>query len=359
MANGFGLSTSAFQDAIRALERHSPESLPGQAASICILGLKHFSVSLFHDVEMPPPVFVREHLETFKEFIQSPEVLGPGNDRELFWLLMHVYLLALETSARTKKFAEPTQRIISFVMANQAAFPADAQARLDLNKTDLAAELYREKEGESLGKVQMAVFEYSQQLKPLVDKIKGWESKLEHWDSQARKLEAKLHDQTEQLNFVGLSRAFENMRQQKRIERKASRVSLQLGGAALVLIPVLSFVANLASGNGTLHADLPALVLAVPFLVVELIALYFFRLFVRNFYSVDAQLLQLDLRYNLCAFIQGYAEFAKEHKGDDGKALERFESLIFSGITADPQNIPSQFDGLEQIGKLAKEIRGK
>nr|WP_202819706.1 hypothetical protein [Thaumasiovibrio occultus] len=68
--------------------------------------------------------------------------------------------------------------------------------------------------------------------------------------------------------------------------------------------------------------------------------------------------MQLELRQTLCQFIQSYADYAKEIKAKDGASLEKFENLIFSGILADSDKVPSTFDGLEQIGAMLKSIKG-
>ena len=37
----------------------------------------------------------------------------------------------------------------------------------------------------------------------------------------------------------------------------------------------------------------------------------------------------------------------------------KFENLIFSGIISDAENLPSTFDGMDQIGKLLSTLKGK
>ena len=64
--------------------------------------------------------------------------------------------------------------------------------------------------------------------------------------------------------------------------------------------------------------------------------------------------MQLELRKSLCQFIQNYAEYAKEIKENDGVVLDKFENLIFSSIVASDDKIPTTFDGMEQIAKLAE-----
>lgn len=41
----------------------------------------------------------------------------------------------------------------------------------------------------------------------------------------------------------------------------------------------------------------------------------------------------------------------------DKGVLEKFENLIFSGLVADPDKLPSTFDGMSQVGALIKSIK--
>lgn len=68
--------------------------------------------------------------------------------------------------------------------------------------------------------------------------------------------------------------------------------------------------------------------------------------------------MQLELRKALCQFIQSYVDYSTVIKKQDSAALEKFESLIFSGVVSDPEKVPSTFDGLDQIGALLKNVRG-
>ncbi|TOP14721.1 hypothetical protein CGH22_22460, partial [Vibrio parahaemolyticus] len=96
----------------------------------------------------------------------------------------------------------------------------------------------------------------------------------------------------------------------------------------------------------------------IPLISMELILIYFFRIILMNYRSTKAQIMQIELRQTLCQFIQSYAEYASEIKSKDATSLEKFENLIFSGILSDPEKLPSTFDGLEQIGKLLKNVKG-
>ncbi|MDO9221069.1 MAG: hypothetical protein Q7T90_08585, partial [Thiobacillus sp.] len=102
----------------------------------------------------------------------------------------------------------------------------------------------------------------------------------------------------------------------------------------------------------TLLYTLPALI------TLEVILVYFFRVVLAHFRSLKAQLLQLDLRTALCQFIQSYADYAGKIKKQDASALEKFESLVFSGLLSNEESLPSTFDGTEQLTKLVKSLRG-
>lgn len=91
----------------------------------------------------------------------------------------------------------------------------------------------------------------------------------------------------------------------------------------------------------------------------SLIALlvYFFRVTLYNYQSVKTQLIQIDLRYNLCEFIKPYVDFKKETYKIAPESLDSFERMIFSNITVANDKIPSSYDGIEPLITLIKEIR--
>ena len=158
-------------------------------------------------------------------------------------------------------------------------------------------------------------------------------------------------------NFVGLVNGFENLASAKKGEQLRSFRSL-LALGALMVTPVafqLWFTAihidTIDSHRNTLVYSLP------PLIALEVILLYLFRVVLVHFRGVTTQLLQINLRISLCQFIQSYSEYSTKIKKQDAGALEKFESLIFSGITSDSEALPSTFDGVEQIAKLVNSIR--
>ena len=95
----------------------------------------------------------------------------------------------------------------------------------------------------------------------------------------------------------------------------------------------------------------------LPVVSITLIGIYYFRVLLSNYKSIKAQLLQIELRKTLCRFIQHYSEHSHKMKGSDPTSLEKFEDIIFSGIVADDTEIPSTYDGVEQVSKLIKLLK--
>lgn len=116
---------------------------------------------------------------------------------------------------------------------------------------------------------------------------------------------------------------------------------------------ILSFTGMIDAENlGLAH-----LMVLLPLISIEVILIYFFRVILLNHRSVKAQIMQIELRQTMCQFIQNYTEYSSEIKKEDAGELEKFESLIFSGVLSDPEKLPSTFDGMEQIGSLIKSIK--
>jgi hypothetical protein len=160
-------------------------------------------------------------------------------------------------------------------------------------------------------------------------------------------------------NFVGLVNGFENLVTQKKKESCHAFAALCLLGV-IMLIPVtaqlcfvLTHIEEIDTHHATLLYSLPTL------LTLEVILLYFFRVVLSNYRSLKSQLLQLDLRVSLCQFIESYSEYSTKIKQTDPAALDRFEALVFSGVTSEGGNIPTTFDGIDQITKLMKSVRGQ
>ena len=124
-------------------------------------------------------------------------------------------------------------------------------------------------------------------------------------------------------------------------------------GIVMILPLIAAFgIAVFGDYDGAKH-----LFILLPLISMEVILIYFFRVILINHKSVKAQLMQLELRQALCQFIQSYAEYSSKIKEQDSAALEKFENLIFSGILANSEKLPSTFDGIEQLGGFIKSMK--
>jgi len=128
--------------------------------------------------------------------------------------------------------------------------------------------------------------------------------------------------------------------------------------SVLIVLPIISglIVVYLHLDNIAAVRD-GILVSIFPTVSFVAISVYYFRVLLFNYKSVKSQILQIDLRKTLCRFIQNYSEYSRNIKKNDASSLDRFESIIFSGIVTDDGNLPSTFDGMEQIGKLIKAAK--
>ncbi len=219
--------------------------------------------------------------------------------------------------------------------------------------------LSKEKDVESLGKEFDAIFK----------SINAQEDRL------------KKHETA--FNFVGLYDGFANLLIKKQKEGKWLLAVIILFGGVIFgtltwkvihvnseteLVQEITIDAQIANSTvSTKHKlnrenidkefNYSNIVSLLTFISLEVILIYFFRIALSNYQSVKAQIIQIELRQTLCQFIQSYSTFASKIKKEDSYALEKFENLIFSGIVADSDALPSAFDGLEQISKLIKSFK--
>jgi hypothetical protein len=158
-------------------------------------------------------------------------------------------------------------------------------------------------------------------------------------------------------NFVGLVDGFRKLVTQKKSEKDGAFFTLLLLGT-LVLLPVLAEVLFISRNIDDLDKYKQALLFALPpVITLEVLLIYFFRVVLVHFRSIKAQLLQLELRTTLCQFIQSYSTYSTKIKEKDATALEKFESLVFSGLISSDEHLPSTFDGTEQLAKLFKSMK--
>ena len=183
-------------------------------------------------------------------------------------------------------------------------------------------------------------------LKETSDNIqKSADEKLE----KVKQLSDTLKNLEQGFNFVALSDGFSRMLNEKKESKESILQLLFLIAVIISAIPAYKFLSE-----GGINLTWQQIAISAG---LELVLIYFFRVVLFHYRTVQTQIMQLDLRLSLCQFIQSYAEYAKEIKTNDKDALDKFENLIFSSILSNDEKIPSTFDGLEQLNSLIKQFK--
>ncbi|MHC1791497.1 hypothetical protein [Solidesulfovibrio sp.] len=199
---------------------------------------------------------------------------------------------------------------------------------------------------------------FKNEIKALIDEKK---TELSACTKGIETLQKELAVIKQDLNFVKLSKAFTSMLQEKRREKNISLLACIVLATLPIVIPALLVLAHSKFNFSTLDfntlQDLLTVQNALAFLplaTIEIISIYYFRILLQQFYNTKGQVLQLKLRAAICEFIEEYGKFIEENKFADKHYFKQFESLIFSPIVANPDQIPNTLDGIEQIGKAIK-----
>ncbi|CNJ31286.1 hypothetical protein HB991_02880 [Yersinia mollaretii] len=154
-------------------------------------------------------------------------------------------------------------------------------------------------------------------------------------------------------NFVGLFDGFKELGDEK-IKEKKSAFWLVFFLAFLVLVPLFYEANHVAVNNYSSLIDYFSL---LPVFSITIIFIYYFKIALHNYNSIKAQLAQIELRKTLCRFIQDYGDYSVKMKKQDSESLSKFESIIFSSIVTNGDNVPATFDGLEQIAKIIGNLK--
>lgn len=289
------------------------------------------------------------------------EVVANGDTADLPERLVDVFTASYRflcelDFARQGDLSIELRRMQNFVHANLDQFSGNHKSQLVYASYEMPAQVLKQ-----------------HLFSPKLDAFKSFEEKANKAEVQQQKLETALDKQSARIqrledalkqqetkhNFVGLVQGFEKLKEVKEKDKEGSfwaAVSL----AFLMLLPLSAHLGFVLKNIGTIEQHYSMLLFSLPAtLGIELILLYYFRVVLQNFRSIQTQLLQIDLRVSLCQFIQSYAEYSSKIKKDDASALERFEALIFSGLVGEGKDLPTTFDGLEQVAGLIKAVRDK
>lgn len=178
--------------------------------------------------------------------------------------------------------------------------------------------------------------------------------------NKVKQLDDQLTKQENAYNFVGLYKGFDRLGKMKRLELKKTKSLLYTLAALMPTAIGLEIIYFLFWGeNDTTSTHLIKL---IPVASMIILLLYYFRVALKTFNSLNSQTMQIELRKSLCQFIQKYGEYAKEInagvKEDEKSPLSKFEDVIFSNIMASDDKTPSTFDGMEQLASMIKAVKG-
>jgi len=194
--------------------------------------------------------------------------------------------------------------------------------------------------------------------------IKEWEEIVEKQKefietktAEIAALEQRLEKSRSELNFTILNKGFKTFS-----EAKTKDTTSVLGTpfkflvAAMIAIPVLGFLHHFWSTKAITTSD--KILELTPYLGLELLLIFFFRIILKDYFSSKAQLLQIHNRMAAVAFIEDYVRFKKDNELLQGhNHLEKFESLIFGGIAAEESKVPTHFDGIEDLANLLGKFK--
>ncbi|MDU0113275.1 hypothetical protein RT723_09765 [Psychrosphaera aquimarina] len=177
----------------------------------------------------------------------------------------------------------------------------------------------------------------------------SWKGDFDEREIRIKGMEDRLKKAEAGFNFVGLVKAFVGMAYDKKQDLIKVKDVTNAWKQISIAVPIISsIVIGIWQPSEWWYL--------LPIFTSLMLSLYFFRVSLLEEKSIKSQLAQIELRRSLCQFIQEYAEYSSEIKDKDHNPLQKFEDLIFSGIVMKDEQIPSTFDGMDQINKMLKNI---
>ncbi len=329
------------------LEQNQRLVLLGQTWSIIAANAQEFDELCQINIE-----WIGDQLLSYAKQISSN--LGSA-DIDIITSLTYRFIIEFDLSIRGELSDElRTFKNVTYRISDTLSSPAREQIQFAHQSMPIAI-TKRVMNSEEIGSLRKV----SSISSSMEEKIKDWDERLTKSEEKVNALRSILSQQEQAFNFVGLHQGFANLESQVSMELTSTRRRL-VGFGILLTIPSFIDIAIISMNLGIFQQDNLALLAAaaITSITLTLFFLYFFRITLRAADSCRAQLIQIRLRMTLCAFIQNYAEYSKSIKSENADALAKFESLIFSGLVMNEQNLPSTFDGVEQLAGLAKSIRG-
>ncbi|MBI2772611.1 MAG: hypothetical protein HYX47_23525 [Burkholderiales bacterium] len=338
---------------LRAAREHAELEFVGKMADMALLLMEPMpSVEMLNDdIASELAGELTSAIDDLAE--QAAKPLSELKRSDVFWALFALAKIRLAGSFVKRTFQPVDVELRSFIDAHRLQFIADEKIRIDHLLGGLPRDLITSQVKAVLASLEKGAEGLAEPLKSENARADTALNALMQLEGRAQKLNALLKDQAEKLNFIGLSQGFKQLADETQAALKSPLFWLRICAGAMLVTPGISLIApKLSVLDGYEWWQI-----GIPVLAAELALFYFFRVLLLRYQSLSAQLLQIKLRFSLCAFVEGYSDFASRvRKSADDRTLDRFEALIFSGITPDPQNVPSQFDGIDQVTNLLKAL---
>lgn len=273
----------------------------------------------------------------------------------IFWAFFKIAKSCLLGLRLNSSFKQTDVELRNFIDSHRTDFFGEEKIRVDYLVNGLGRDVLEHRLTTALNALRDQGLKAAEPLKRENDRSVESLQKLAVVEKDSKNLVDLLHGQTEKLNFIGLSQGFQRLSEETEKSISAPLLWLKVCSVSMLLVPAAGFfTAGLIES-----VPLRWWQATIPLVTIELALFFFFRVLLQRYQSLKAQLLQIKLRFNLCAFVENYSEFAARiRKSPDDRTLDKFEALIFSGITPDPQNVPSQFDGIDQLTNLLKAVSG-
>ena len=269
--------------------------------------------------------------------------------------LVYRFVVELDLS-REGDLSLELRRFLNYLVENEKEFTAEARRMAQYARQEMAVSIMKHLLGNTAIQNLRNLEKVSKEVN---DRVDQWEGRIKYQMDAAGQLEESLKKYKEGFNFVGLYQGFDELSSTKKAELTGARKWLLLFGALAALPFAIELTLLYFNRDVIEQLKWVFIVSAIPAISLTLLAIYFFRITLRNIESVRAQLIQIELRKTLCRFIQSYAEYSKQLKENNIDALGKFENIIFSGLVSSDEKLPSTFDGLEQVATLVKAIRGQ
>lgn len=277
-------------------------------------------------------------------------------------LLYLIFMVALEYKlASSYDLNHQTLALINYYHSDEFEAPADTKKLFDdaikAMPHQILKRLFTSDLRDKISKIESFTEKTENSLKTIKDFDSSWDKKLIDREQKIHALDEKLKKYESGFNFVGLNHGFNNLRKNKVIELDALNNNIKTWKVATITIPFISILILLFLAYSAIPSKVQAPYFILPLFTLFILSLYFYRVALIAQKSIKSQILQIDLRMTLCQFIQSYADYSKDLKDKNEHTLHRFEEIIFSGLVANDAELPTTFDGLQQLSKFIETIK--